>query len=161
MSFSMSRKMNLKGISTELARINAKIDNFTIMGTVAMANNEIETLRRDFTARLAILNEKMAEQKLSYENQLAETKAKIDESLSSLRSENEILRREMAEQKLFYENLRVEDRSRAQQPIAREVSAETKEAPTSSNGEKPKIEPKLKEPKLTHQNQPMKIYFRH
>jgi phage shock protein A len=145
--------MNLKDISTELLKVNAKIDNFTILGVAFMADqkklldialstqpstisgptkrdenndqtllwNTIEQLRREMT-----------EQKLFYENQLAESKAEAEQDFEDLRTtltskipEMESKMSSLAEQQLAEERAERKkdlenEKSKIEQTVARQ-----------------------------------------
>jgi hypothetical protein len=94
--------------------MNSKIANLGATFQAASTDKN-ESKQHDWVSLLVTLMEKISEQKMSFDGQLAEARAKTEETLSSLREE---MRREMAEQTLVYENQRAKDRAKAEQAFA-------------------------------------------
>jgi hypothetical protein len=112
--------MNLRRISIELSRITARIDNFTMLGATLMAdqrklldialstppNTISEPTKRDENVEQTLWNaidqmcREMTEQKLFFENKLAESKAEADQASARHETKLEEMRKD-------FEDLRV------------------------------------------------------
>jgi hypothetical protein len=97
--------MNLKDISTELSKVNAKIDNFTILGVALMADQK-KLLDIALSSQPSTISEP--------------TKRDDNNDQTLLWNTIEQLRREMTEQKLFYENQLADKKAEADQAFARQ-----------------------------------------